>query len=283
MPDQDKNQNVGILHPGAMGVSIAASAMNSGYNVYWVSEGRSPESKARAEKVGLLDAKSLATLVETCPVILSVCPPEFAETVANEVLSHGFTGLYLDANAISPGCAERIGQVVSAAGATFIDGGIIGGPAWEPNSTWLYLSGEAAPQIVELFTAGPLETHIVGNTIGKASALKMCFAAYTKGKTALLCATVAAAEALDIRDVLELQWSRDGFATEASDAVRGVTAKAWRFAGEMEEIAVTFDAAGLPGEFFLAAADIYRRMADFKGTAEKPTLDDVLASLLRPQ
>src|SRR5262249_42470667 len=132
------------------------------------------------------------------------------------------------------------------------------------------------------FASGPLETQIIGDEIGKASALKMCFAAYTKGTTALLSAVMAAAECLNVRCELEQQWARDGsdFAKQSEQRVRQVTAKAWRFAGEMEEIAATLDAAGLPGEFHLAAADIYRRMADFKGASQIPALDDVLKALL---
>src|SRR5262249_26115729 len=141
------------------------------------------------------------------------------------------------------------------------DGGIIGGPAWKPNTTWLYLSGKEAQRVADCFAAGPLETCIVGDSIGKASALKMCFAAYTKGTTALLCAILAAAESLGVREELAQQWSRDGsaFADESVQRVRQVTAKAWRFAGEMEEIAATLQSAGVPGEFHSAAADIYRR------------------------
>ena len=277
------HQNVGILHPGDMGVSIAASARNGGNTVYWVSEGRSPQSRERAEKHGLVDAGSLAHLCETCSVILSVCPPASAETVARDVLAHGFTGLYVDANAIAPQRAEQIGQLMREAGATLVDGGIIGGPAWKPGATWLYLSGKAADEAAALFTAGPLETSVIGGEIGKASALKMCFAAYTKGSTALLCATLATAESLGVRAELAQQWSRDGSnaAEQNAQRARNVTAKAWRFAGEMEEIAATFSEAGIPDGFHLAAADIYQRLAEFKGATETPSLDDVLAALLQ--
>ncbi|MEZ4866883.1 MAG: DUF1932 domain-containing protein [Caldilineaceae bacterium] len=282
MEQQKSKQNIGILHPGQMGVSIAASAQNSGHPVYWASAGRSPETLARAQKQGFQDADTLAHLCQICPIIISVCPPDAAEDLAGEVLSHGFSGLYLDANAISPPRTLRIADAMDRAGATFVDGSIIGGPAWRPNSTWLYLSGDAAPQMAACFAAGPLETEIVEGGIGKASALKMCFAAYTKGSTALLSAIVAAAESLGVREELEEQWSRNGsdFAEQATQRVREVTAKAWRFAGEMDEIAATLSAAGVPGEFHRAAADIYRRMAGFKSATTTPTLDEVLNALL---
>jgi hypothetical protein len=56
--------------------------------------------------------------------------------------------------------------------------------------------------------------------------------------------------------------------------------KAWRFVGEMHEIAATFQSAGLPAEFHQAAAEIFRRLEEFKGQ-EKPDLKGVLDTLLK--
>lgn len=276
-------RKIGILHPGQMGISVAASAQNSGQIVYWASEGRSPQTGDRAAQVGLKDAGTLAALCEMCDVIISVCPPHAAEEVAEQVLAHSFRGLYVDVNAISPQRSVRIGQRLTAAGLSYVDGGIIGLPAWESGKTWLYLSGPQAGEAAACFADGPLETGVIGESIGKASALKMCFAAYTKGTTALLCAILASAETLGVRAELEKQWSREesGFAGQTREKVRGVTAKAWRFVGEMEEIASTFRSAGLPGEFHEGAADIYRRLACFKGAPSLPALEEVLEALSR--
>ena len=111
----------------------------------------------------------------------------------------------------------------------------------------------------------------------------MCYAAYTKGTTALLAAILGAAESLGVRDALMAEWGRGGapFGVETERKVREVTAKAWRFAGEMEEIAATFEDAQLPGGFHHAAADIYTRLAGFKD-ATAPDLAAVLAALNQP-
>jgi 3-hydroxyisobutyrate dehydrogenase-like beta-hydroxyacid dehydrogenase len=265
-----------------MGISIAASAKNTGNTVYWASEGRSPQTHERAKKINLLDKYSVAKLCDECSIILSVCPPHAAEDVAKEVIVNGFRGVYLDANAISPQRAIRIDHVMSDAGAEFVDGGIIGGPAWQSGRTLLYLSGKEAQRVASCFSAGPLETAIIGDSAGKASALKMCYAAYTKGSTALLSAILAVAEALDVREELTNQWSRGGsdFAEQTNRRVRRVTAKAWRFVGEMKEIESTFENVGLPGDFHAAAAEIYRRIAGFKNAQEVPSLVDVLTALL---
>ena len=273
--------NIGILHPGEMGVSVAASAMNSGDAVYWASEGRGEKTRTRAQKYNLKDAGTLAELCKTCSVIFCICPPHAVEDVAHQVIAQGFKGLYLDANAISPQRTIKIGARMQTAGIDFVDGGIIGGPAWERENTWLYLSGGRADEIAGCFSQGPLETRVIGGEIGKASALKMCYAAYSKGTTALLCAVIATAESLKVREELFQQWDMDdaGFSEQAARRVTRVTAKAWRFAGEMDEIAATFAAAGLPSGFHESAAEIFRRIAGFKDSPTLPELSEALASL----
>jgi 3-hydroxyisobutyrate dehydrogenase-like beta-hydroxyacid dehydrogenase len=278
-------ERAGIIHPGNMGASVAAAVKGSGHEVLWASEGRSPQTHERASSIGLFDAGTLAELCRRCSVLLSVCPPHAAEHVAEQVLSHSFSGLYLDANAISPQRAERISRRMLQAGVTFIDGGIIGDPAWSPGRTWLYLSGPEAEAIASLFSEGPLEVEVIGQDVGKASALKMCYAANTKGTTALLCAVLAAAERLGVREELQQQWTRGeaGYAERTTQRIRNVTEKAWRFAGEMEEIASTFRGAGLPGEFHDGASVLYRRLAGFKDAPSSPPLEEVLAALARPE
>ena len=257
---------IGILHPGEMGVSIAASAMNSGHSVYWVSTNRSEQTRLRAEKNNLIELKSLAEICETCEVIISVCPPHAAEEVARSVVMEKFKGIYLDANAISPQRVNRLQQIMEENGIQFIDGSIIGGPAWKAGETCLYLSGKEAEVIRDCFQNGPLETKIIGNEAGKASAIKMCYAAYSKGTTALLASILAAAEVLGVREDLGRQWDMDdpGFSDQVNRRVMRTTDKAWRFTGEMEEIAATFEQAGLPGGFHQAAAEVFRRMANME-------------------
>ena len=147
----------------------------------------------------------------------------------------------------------------------------------------MYLSGQDAEKVVQLFDKGPLDAQVLSEQIGDASALKMCFAAYTKGSTALLCSILACAENLGVRDALNTHWSRNGsgFANQASNRVQAVTSKAWRFVAEMEEIADTFEAAGVPGGSQSTAAEIYRRLAHFKNAESTPELLDVLSALIK--
>src|SRR5262249_16305482 len=159
-----------------------------GAEVVWVSAGRSASTQGRATAAGLRDVGTLQNLVATCGIILSVCPPAAAADVARAVASYRFSGVYVDANAVAPDAARRVGAIVERGGATFVDGGIVGPPARSAGSTRLYLSGPSAPLIAALFTAGPLEAIVLEGKAGTASALKVAFASYTKGSMALLLA-----------------------------------------------------------------------------------------------
>jgi 3-hydroxyisobutyrate dehydrogenase-like beta-hydroxyacid dehydrogenase len=272
---------VGILHPGEMGISIAASAKNSGCEVLWVSAGRRAATRDRAAQFGLREARTLEELCGECPIILSVCPPHAAEAVAHDVLSTGYGGLFVEGNAIAPQRTIQIGNSMTRAGISFVDGGIVGLPAWKPHTTCLYLSGPRADEVVTCFSAGPLDTKVLGTEIGKASALKMCYAANTKGTVALLAAILATAENLGVREALFDRWRSEDAALpeQVLKRIQANAPKAWRFVGEMGEISRTFSAAGSTGEFHLGAADIYERLAQFKDTKTAPTLEEILDAL----
>ena len=275
------SQTIGVLHPGEMGVTVGASARASGSRVLWASEGRSAQTGERAAAAGLEDAKTLAFLCTASGVILSVCPPHSALDLARAVAAQGFSGLYVDGNAISPGTAREIGRIIERAGATFVDGGIIGPPARARGTTRLYLSGEEAGRIARLFAQGPLEAIAVDGGPGAASALKMAYAAYTKGTAALLVSIRAMAIRAGVDQALLDEWARSqGDLGARSERAAGETArKAWRFTGEMAEIAATFDDAGLPDGFFRAAAEIYESLAGYKDAPGMPSVAEVAKAL----
>jgi 3-hydroxyisobutyrate dehydrogenase-like beta-hydroxyacid dehydrogenase len=272
---------IGLLHPGDMGSTVGAAAKAGGARVLWMSEGRSPATRKRAESGGLEDAGTLGQLVKASDVILSVCPPHAALDVARAVAAQRFAGLYVDGNAVSPATAREIGSVVEAGGAAFVDGGIVGPPAQNRGTTRLYLSGKDAVRLVPLFAAGPLQAIVVDGPAGAASALKMAYASYTKGSAALLMAIRALATAEGIDDALLAEWQRSqpDLAARSESAAGRNAKKAWRFVGEMEEIAATFADAGLPDGFHQAAAEIYRRMSGYKD-APPPSMADVAQALL---
>ena len=274
---------VGLLYPGEMGSAVGACARAGGARVLWVGEGRSERTRKRADAAGLEDAKTLAALVAASEVILSICPPRFAVDVARAVAARRFAGLYMDGNAVAPATARQIGAIVEQAGAAFVDGGIVGQPPQGSATARLFLSGREAARVADLFGFGNLEAIALNDSPGAASALKMAYAAYSKGSSALLIAIRALAVREGVDEALLREWERSqpGLSVRSEQAVKANARKAWRFVEEMEEIAASFEDAGLPGGFHQAAAEIYRRMERYKDTAAPPSVAEVIASLTK--
>lgn len=126
--------HIGIVHPGAMGAWIATALRASGHEVAWASDGRSDATRDRADTAGLTDVGDLATLARTVEAVVSVCPPAAATAMAEAVLAAGFTGLFVDANAIAPASARQIETMLADSGASMVDGGIVGGPSDQPKA-----------------------------------------------------------------------------------------------------------------------------------------------------
>ncbi|OGK78188.1 MAG: hypothetical protein A2W08_09255 [Candidatus Rokubacteria bacterium RBG_16_73_20] len=272
---------IGILHPGEMGSAVGAAARAGGARVLWASAGRGGATRARAAAAGLEDAGTLAALVAASDVILSVCPPAAARAVAQAVAAHRFAGLYVDANAIAPATTREVGARVEKAGARFVDGGIIGPPPRTRGTARLYLAGEGAARVAALFAEGPLEAIALDGPPGAASALKAAYAGWNKGHAALLMAARAFAAAEGVEAALLAEWriSQPELPARSEAAVRSNARKAWRFVGEMEEIAASFAAAGLPEGFHTAAAEIYRRLEGWKDTEAPPAAAEVSGAL----
>lgn len=250
---------VGLLHPGEMGAAMGALLVGAGHEVVWASRGRSPETRARAEAAGFSDLGSVEAVAAHAELLVSVCPPAAAVDVAREVA--GFAGLYLDANAVAPATARAVGRLVVDGGGRFVDGGIVGPPPLQPGTTRLYLSGPDAIEASEVWSSPLLETQVVSEWPGAASALKLAYAAWTKGTAALLLAIRAAAGAEGIEEWLLDEWrtSQPDLAARSAGAARSALTKGWRWSGEMEEIAAMFESDGLPGGFHRAAAEIFAR------------------------
>jgi len=278
--DLENGNVVGVLHPGEMGAAVGRCLTQAGYTVLWASDGRSADTAARAAAAGLTDAGTVRDLTARASVIISVCPPHAALDVAWAV--HGFTGLYLDANAISPDTAREVAKLITGNGGHYVDGGIIGGPPVPPGgSTRLYLSGENADQVAEMFADTPLEPRIAEGSAVAASAVKMAYAAWTKGSAALLLTARALAEAEDVQDSLLAEWamSQPKLADQSVRSAWSAATKGWRWVGEMEEIAQSMAAAGLPDGFHQAAAEVYRRVQRTPTADSDQVLQAVMAAL----
>lgn len=253
---------VGLLHPGSMGAPVGREAARNGARVLWSRQGRSPATAARADQAGLSPTGSLRQVVEAADIVVSVCPPAVAEQVAAGVAALGFDGLYVDANAISPGRMQRIAATLAATGAHAVDGAIIGPPPTAATRTRLYLAGahDDVASVTALFTGSQVQPTALPGEPGTASALKMAYASFQKASQPLAALAHAIAARHGVTDLLTEE-ARDrlpGTSLADPDRLPDAAAKAWRWGPEMREVADTLRVLGLPADLALAAERVLR-------------------------
>ncbi len=272
---------VAILSPGDMGNAVGKMLLTHGLRVVAALDERSPRTRQLAQQAGIEDVGSTEQMVQSADVILSILVPAqavaAAEQTAAAIQQTGSPVLYADCNAIAPETVKQIEQIITQAGGRFADASIIGGPPRDFDSTRIYASGTAAATLAQLRDHG-LNIIDMGGAIGQASAIKMCYAALTKGSTALYTELLTAAAALGVDEALAAEFRNSQADRHAAmqQAVPGMAAKAHRWIGEMEEIAKTFADVGLTPNIFLGAADIYRHVSSTevgKLTPEDPKPD----------
>ncbi len=270
---------IAILMPGDMGHGVGAALSGAGHTVLTCLAGRSDATRALAARAGMQDTQTLAGLVERADIILSILPPSAAVGLATEIAAAmreaGRTPVYVDCNAISPATARAAADAISAAGAVFIDAGIIGLAPGKGGGTRFYVSGADVSAMLALDGKG-FEVISLGDEVGRASAMKMVYAALTKGTWTLQTAVMLAAEKLGLTEELTAEFA---FSQKpALDAMRAriprLPADSGRWIGEMEEIAATFADAGVTSGFHDGAADIFRVLAQTPFAAEtRETID----------
>jgi len=271
---------IAILHPGEMGAAIGARLRAKGLRVLWASAGRSAATRDRAKQADLEDVGTLRDALAACDVVLSVCPPHGALSLAREVAATRYRGIYLDANAVAPATSREVALAVESAGATYVDGGIIGPPPRNGTGARLYLSGRDAARLAAVLSSGELVARALDGPVSAASALKTAYAAWNKGATALVAAVSTFARQAGVGDALLAEWQgTQPDALKRIEQLRGAARKAWRWTGEMDEIAAAFTEAGVPDGFHVAAAQVYERLTSFKDAGAAPTADEIFATL----
>jgi len=263
-----------------MGAGIGAALKAGGHDVVTCLAGRGAETRARAERVGFRDLGDLDAVVSEADIVLSILPPASALPLAREVADAmartGARPVYLDANAVSPQTAEQIAVVIAAAGAPFIDGGIVGmAPGKGAKPTRLYVSGDDVTPAAALAVDGILVKPLDGG-VGRASALKMLYAGINKARFSLFALVATAAEAMGLQAALaeEMQYSQAETWAYMQAMIPRLPADSERWAPELEEIGRTMQAAGLSGDMHFGAAWILELMARTPLAAEtRETID----------
>lgn len=258
---------VAILAQGAMGSGVAARLAAHGVTVLTNLVGRSAASAARAAAAGMR-AVPLAGLAEA-DAFLSILPPDQAEATA-AALAPVFAAtprppLYADCNAVSPETMGRIAATLGGHGLRVVDAGIIGGPPREGYAgPVVYASGPDATALAALLAGRGLDLRVVEGPVGAASALKMSYAGITKGLVAIGSAMMLAATRAGAADALraELAASQPALSAWFARMVPAMYDKAYRWAGEMQEIADFTRTDAGASAIYGGAEAFYARLAD---------------------
>ena len=277
-------ESVAILSPGDMGHAIGRLLRENELRVLTCLAGRSSRTRELSQQAGITDVPNLNELVEQSDVLMSVtvseAVPGLCREVAEAVKATGTSLLFAECNAIAPRLSQEMDGVLSEAGARYVDASIIGGPPRDGSSPRVYASGENAAEFEQLRDFG-LDVRNLGPQLGRASGIKMCYAAMTKGTTALQAELLIAAEKLGLTQELmaEFSGSQPAVVTRMEGWMPGMPAKSRRWISEMEEIEATFRDLGLTPNIFKGVADIYRMIGDTPLGDENPEGRDKERSL----
>jgi L-threonate 2-dehydrogenase len=274
---------IAIIATGEMGAGVGRRLHERGATVLTSLAGRSGASAIRAERAGMKPIERDTDLIAQADLFLSIVPPgdalALAERLTPALVSAAKKPIYVDLNAIAPETAVRVGEVVGATGARYVDGGIIGGPPSGTTSPKIYLSGEAAREVEAILAAHNLPATSLDGPVGAASALKMSYAGLTKGLTALGAAMMLGAIRAGAGEALrqELAESQPNMLAWLSRMVPAMYPKAYRWVAEMQEIADFLDDDPAAPAIYQGIADFYQRLADLKtaGSAENGELAEL--------
>ena len=257
-------KTIAIQSPGDMGHGIGRILSEGGYRVVSALEGRSDRTQALSKEAGIENIGEIGNLFLESDLILSIMRPdkalEFVLSLTKLANQYSSNPTIVDLNAIAPATGKIAAKAANGAGLKFIDGGIIGGPpkAPENHSPRLYVSGPGSEELIELNGTG-LNFRSLGSKVGSASALKMSYAAMTKGLTAIAINSMVTAklEGVDVAFLEELKSSQPNLFAHIEKWLPDMCPKAYRWVGEMEEISTTHQHNNLPEELFIGAAKIF--------------------------
>ena len=272
-------ETVAILSPGDMGHAVGQLLREHELKVVTCLTGRSQRTKDLAELAGIADVPDLNDMVAQSQIILSISVsemvPSICQQVADAIKATNANVLFAECNAISPQLSRQMEPIITEAGGRYIDASIVGGPPLNGSSPRFYASGDNTAEFEGLANFG-LDVRTAGTEVGQASGIKMCYAAMTKGSSALFSELLMAAEMMGLSDLVkaEFQSSQPAVLQRMERGLPGVPAKARRWVSEMEEIKDTFEHLGLTPHLFQGVADMYRMIGSTSMGDETPQTRD---------
>ena len=272
-------ETVAILSPGDMGHAVGRLLREYELKVVTCLTGRSQRTKDLSELAGIADVPDLSGMVAQSQIILSISVsemvPSICRQVADAISATKADVLFAECNAIAPQLSRQMEPIITEAGGRYIDASIVGSPPRNGSSPRFYASGDNIAEFEGLANFG-LDVRAAGTEVGQASGIKMCYAAMTKGSSALYAELLMAAQMMGLSDFVkaEFQSSQPAVLQRMERGLPGVPAKVRRWVSEMEEIKDTFEHLGLTPHLFQGVADMYRMIGSTSMGDETPQTRD---------
>lgn len=258
-----KNFRVGIISAGDMGHAVARELFQRGHTTLTIVENRTDLTKDRASRSNMKVVSGMKQLLDNSDFVFSIMPPdqayEFAASFVAALKLSRDLPVFVDCNAISPETTLSMNELISGVGGKMIKVGIIGPPPGMNTPTKFYASGENAI-LIDFIAGGDIQFLNLGSNLIYASAIKICYAALTKGVMALQSSALIAAELLGVGEELqdELKDSQNFHWRLIEKRVSRLACDAGRWAGEMDQISETYKMLGLTPNLHKGVGDIFR-------------------------
>jgi len=218
-----------------------------------------------AAELGLRPATGAAEALDRTPLVLSLVTADQAEAVARDyarLLSPG--ALWCDLNSVAPETKRAAARAIEAAGGRYVDVAVLAPVEPARLDVPLLLAGASAGEAEALLRrAGFTDTRVVGDEVGRASAIKMIRSVMVKGVEALSAEMMLAAQAAGVTDEvlasLDASEKARPWAERAAYNVERMVTHGARRAAEMEESAKTLAALGV--EPIMTAGTVRRQRA----------------------
>jgi 3-hydroxyisobutyrate dehydrogenase-like beta-hydroxyacid dehydrogenase len=198
---------IGFIGFGEVGYTFSrvmneAGAEVTAYDVLLDDDNRADDIRKRITETGS-KVGTLENVAGNNEYILSTVTTQVATNVAQTVAPMLKPGqIYVDLNSTCPSVKVEIGGIITANGADFVEGAILGAVGATGVQTRIFTAGKRKQEVADLFNRMGMNVQPYSDEIGKASTFKMLRSIFSKGAEILLLEMLVAAQRANIDEDL---------------------------------------------------------------------------------
>ncbi len=280
-----KTQTIGLAGYGEVGKvfasglqAIAAVKSVAAWDLIFDNPMVSKDAFMRAEDADVAVCESMQLLCEHSDILISAVTASNTLAVAQKAAQFIRAGtVFLDLNSASPSTKQKCAAAIEAAGAHYVEAGVMTSVPPYGIKVPMLLGGARAHELGQVLNAWGMNTKVVSDKIGVASAIKMCRSVMIKGLEALVIESYTTARAYGVEDYVlpTLQETFPGIDWHQQGAYffSRVVQHGKRRAEEMRESANTVREAGFEPLMATAIAHKQQWVADLAGEGVFAALD----------